>query len=132
MKNFVYAAIAFIGLGNSQTYTIDTQSIKETVVAAKSTVTNVAKAVYQKNKALCHIAAGLGLLCVTIATLPAYGPLFVQGKEMDTRASMITTALKIPLALVAAAITSASAYFGVKNFVTGLNFTRFKVTKEVK
>ncbi len=73
MKNFVYAAIAFIGLGNSQTYTIDTQSIKEAIASVKSTVTNGAKTTYQKNKALCHIVAGLGLFCVTIAILPAYG-----------------------------------------------------------
>lgn len=120
MKNFVYAAIAFIGLGNCPTYTIDTQSIKETISSVKSTVTNAVKTTYQKNKALCHIAAGLGLFCVTIATLPAYGPLFAQGKEMDTRASMITAAKKIPLALIAMTITSLSAYFGFKSLSTGI------------
>ena len=58
--------------------------------------------------------------------MPAYGPLFVAGKEMDTRASMLTTALKIPLVLIATAITGASAYCGFKNISTGLKAIKEK------
>ena len=50
MKNIFYAVITFIGLSGSSTYTIDTQSVKETAVAVKLTVTSAVKTAYQKTR----------------------------------------------------------------------------------
>lgn len=119
MKKFMYASVIFIGLGSLPTYTIDMESVKDTMASAKAKVAHAIKSTYQKNKAVCHIGAGLGLFCVALATLPAYGALLAQGKEMNTRASVITAAQKIVVGSIVATITSLSAYFGYKHLSKG-------------